>query len=181
MPGGRAVPACCPPVSPALRASLTHALGRSPTPPEPWPDHPQSQACPAPSSHLDISPLGLGHASGANSHLHLRTPLSPQVGGGGSLRLLCPLAKQEPLLSVSPWTPAGVRVSSPAQGLDLAAFSGNTRGMSPLGRHQGTPCSWRGRVYQNAQKVPGRVGELERGSETRGRQDHSRPIGKRGQ
>lgn len=40
-------PACCPPVSPALRAAaLTHAPGRSPTPPGPWPDHPQSQACP---------------------------------------------------------------------------------------------------------------------------------------
>ena len=182
MPRGRAVPARCPPVCPARRAAaLTHALGRSPTPPGPWPDHPQSQACSAPFCCLDISPLGLGHTSGANSHLLLRTPLSPQVGGGGSLRLLCPLAKQEPLLSGSPWTPAGVRVSSPAQGLDLAAFSGNTRGMSPVGWHQGAPSSWRGRVYWNAQKVPGRVGELERGSETMGRQDHSRPIGKRGQ
>lgn len=136
---------------------------------------------PAPSSCLDISPLGLGHASGANPHLLLRTPLNPQVRGRGLSVYPIPLAKQEPLLLGSPWPPAGVRVSFPAQGLDLAAFSGNTRGMSPLGWHQGSPSSWRGKVYRNTQKVPGRVGELEWGSETRGRQDHSWPRGKRGQ
>ena len=94
---------------------------------------------PAPSSCLGISPLGLGHASGANPHRLLRTPLSPQVKGRGLAVYPMSLGQTRSSFVGFPLASRWGESFLPSTGPQSYCFLRKQQGNEPLGVASGVP------------------------------------------